>query len=716
MNDYLPAKFEGPQRVGPPLRYAEPVDHQAVAAPSVNKRLFHFIRKYWWVPLLSTVLALAAAAAFIRFSPPVYVSVGKMWETEKMQLPESGAFVQDLQNYLGTQIELLRSDKLRDLTLQRLKAEGTNNIPKGPDGYPLKVALRVTQTPKTAVLEVAAFCSDPAYARAFLNALMQEYLEYKKTVRKSVSGDTLASISGQALRLEQELKASQDSLTAFQQTNNLAILEEEGRIAGGHLAQLKTQLSDLKLEAQLLEATAVERDYAGPGRTNITAFMVTPLPGASTATPSAFAAERQTAVRDLEVLKMQREQLSKYLKPKHPKIVKLDADIDRGQKLLEVYRTQNQEELNASRQALKMRLESVQASIREWESKVVEANSRIAEAEKLKLNVSRTQSLYDRLVLMLQNVDVSRNLDRETLAIFEPASAPERYHFKDLLAVALALTLGVSVGLGIVFLVELRDDRFSSVLEIDEKFGDSVVGQVPEVRKLARGGMALLAEHGQDDMFSESYRNLRSALLFLPYEGERPKTLLITSALPNEGKSTIAANLAKSLALGGSRVLLVDGDMRKGKLHTMLELREGPGFSDLLANPALHEKVMQTNSLSNLKFVPRGTGSDSPGDLLLKPELDNLLAKWRQEFDYVLIDSPPVFAADDVTALANKVDGTLFVVRRRFSSEKAVREALELLLRRQARVLGLVFNRADASARSYYYYKYGEYHTSGRPA
>ena len=140
--------------------------------------------------------------------------------------------------------------------------------------------------------------------------------------------------------------------------------------------------------------------------------------------PSQATAARATAYQQLELLKIQRDKLSKYLRPKHPKIVKLDEDIEKGQKLLELYHTQSRDQLATDRQALKMKTDSVQGSIKEWEVKVVEANTRIAQAERLKLNVSRTQGLYDRLVNLLQNVDISRNIDQETLAVLEPARPP----------------------------------------------------------------------------------------------------------------------------------------------------------------------------------------------------------------------------------------------------------------------------------------------------
>ena len=692
-----------------------PEDYSAPASPFRIQKFIAFLRKYWWVPVLTLTLALGAATAYSLLAPPNFVSTASMWETEKMRLPEGALFTEDPQNYLGTQTELLRSGRMRQLTLARLQAAGTNTVPMSKDGKPLGVKLKVTQAPKSSVFVVEASSSNPAYTQAYLDSLMNEYLEYKKNIRKLVSGDTLASISEQVLRLERDLKADQDALTTFEQSNNLAILQEEGAIAGGYLARLKTQLSDYKLESQLLEATALEQDLNGAGTTNFAGSLVDSLSGQNSA-PSAATVGGQSAFQQVELLKIEREKLSKYLRPKHPKIVKLDADIERGQKLLELYHNQNRGQLATTRQALKMRADSVQASITEWEVKVVDANGRIAQAEHLKLNVSRTQGLYDRLVSLLQNVDISRNIDQATLAILESASPAERSYKLELAALALAILGGLALGVGIIALITIRDDRFTSVIEVNATLGDAVVGLLPEVTQKGEVTMSLLELNDPRYMYAESYRSLRSALLFLPGQGERPKVLLITSAVPNEGKSTIAANLARTLALGGSRVLLVDADLRKGHLHKMLGLQCEPGLVELLRQPDNLDSVIQRDSLQNFAFLARGKAMSHSGDLFLGQAFDQVLARMRRQFDYVLIDSSPIFAADDATTLAPKVDGTLFVVRGNFSGARQVREALALLRQRQAKVLGLIFNRADASAHSYYYYKYADYHESAGKA
>jgi len=671
-------------------------------------RFFVFLKRYWWVPVLTVAVSLAVVLVYLAFAPPTYLSVARVWETEKLQVPGGAAFTGDLANYYGTQIELLRSSTMRQLALTRLQSSRTNTIPLGDDNKPMNVKLQVAQTPKSTVFAIQAACSNPEFAQAFLNALTVEYVEYKKNIRKLVSGDTLASISDQVLRLEKDLKADQDALIAFQRTNNLTILQQEGTIAGGYLARLKTQLSDLKLESQVMRASVLEQTWDASGKTNESVLLADLLRNPNMTAPAS--PDHQSALREVELLKIEREKLSRFLRPKHPKIVKLDAAVDRAQKLVDIFHNQSREQLAAASDTLKMRIEGVESAIKEWEPKAVAANALIAEAERLKANINRSQVLYDRLVGLLQNVDISRNIDQETLAILDPASSAVRSYRIEMLVLGLAAGLGLVIGLGIVLLMDLGDDRFTSSREVSEKFAGTILGQIPEVVPTTRDGSLALLEHADArHAFAESYRNLRSALAFLRVEGDRPRVVLITSCLPEEGKSTVAVNLARSLAFGGSRVLLVDGDLRKGRLHEMLDLSPAPGLAELLQSPADPDRVFQTNCLPNLVFISRGDATGNPADAFFGPQLGEVLALWRQGFDYVLIDSSPVFAADDATTLAPKVDGTLFVVRSRSSRASEVRQALELLGQRQAKVLGLVYNRADASTLSYKCYKGEKY-------
>jgi capsular exopolysaccharide synthesis family protein len=684
------------------------------AAPKFRLQKFLlFLTKYWWVPTATVLVSLAVSAALVLHKPASFVSRGSMWETVKLRLPEGDLFSEDVANFVGTQSDLLQSAMLRNRVLNTLRAASNSVvIPVDPNGEPLPVSIRVSQATKSAVFELDATGPQAAYTQAYLEALMQAYLDYKGEIRKEISGDTLASITGQVQLAEQELKNQQDILTDFQRTNNMAILQEEGTVAGGYLTKLKTQLSDLQLDDQLLEAASAELTGGGPG-TNQTNQVSLAMDNLASQSGSGAAGGVSTALQDtikeLELLKIKQADLSTNLRPMHPKMVQLNADIERDEKEVALYRQQSRDQLASSRETTRLKMENVQNSIKEWEARVVEANSRIADAERLKINVQRAQGEYDQLATLVQNVKISRNIDQEDLAILEHASPAVRSHNADKKSLESAVVGGLALGLGFIALLAIRDEKFGSVHEVNEKLGDAVIAQVPELPGL-NGKLPLLENGGPSHIYAESYRCLRSALLFLASEAERPRLLLITSALPDEGKSTVAANLARTLALGGARVLLVDADLRRGHLHHLLGLEQQPGLSHLLSVPADADKVFQTNSLPNLWFIGCGERLNNPGDQFLGPALDQLLSRWRSQFDYVLVDSSPIFAADDATTLAPKMDGTLLVIRSRFSSARQVRGALDMLYQRRARVLGVVFNRADATSRSYDYYKYASYH------
>jgi capsular exopolysaccharide synthesis family protein len=705
----------------PGFQLMEPMTgSQAAPAPKFRPQKFlFFLRKFWWMPAVG--MALGAGTAIIIFfrTPPTFVSTGSLWSTEKLRLPGGATFSDDdenyigVQSYLGTQSELIRSHMLMELTTNRLAALNPGRDIMNHLSDPVNI--EVISSPQSQVYTIRATSSNPAYTPAYLNALMLQYLEYRKNIRRTVSDETLNSISEQVLKAERDLKADQETLNEYEKSNNFAVLQEESTVEGSYLVKLKTELSDYQLDYQLLAARELEGDSGTPGATNSSEIFESLR---SSGAAGSSASVRMDAEQQIALLKADRERLSKYLLPKHPKMVKLDEQIAHAQKLIDVYSQQNHEQIAASRQALQIKIDSVQQFIKQWESKVADDNARLATADGLKQAIARDQGMYDRLSSLNQNVDIGSQIDQETLAILERAPTPAaRSYAAGKSMLIRASIIGAGLGLGIILLMAMRDDRFVTLVEVTERFGDSVVGQVPEVRQISGAEPLALLENNDDrHMYAESYRNLRSALLYLAVDGRRPKVVIITSAVPNEGKSTIATNLARTLALGGSRVLLVDGDLRKGRIHELLKLQSKPGLSELLRQPDDPGKFIQAAELPNLAFLARGGITRNPGDLFLTPAIDQILARFREQYDYVLIDSSPVFAADDTSTLAPKADGTLFVVRSRFSHGREVREALELLFHRQARVLGLIFNRSDPSPKSNYYYKYAEYYSSANTA
>jgi capsular exopolysaccharide synthesis family protein len=241
-----------------------------------------------------------------------------------------------------------------------------------------------------------------------------------------------------------------------------------------------------------------------------------------------------------------------------------------------------------------------------------------------------------------------------------------------------------------------------------------VLGQIP--REKTKGRITLLQPDDARHLFAESYRNIRSSIFFMPYDGPRPKTLLVTSAVPNEGKSTISANLAITFALSGARTLLIDGDLRRGAQREAFDLSSKVGFSEVLQGELNWQDVVVPTAYPSLFVLPRGKTLSQPSEHLLRDTTDRLLQELYHHYDYIIIDSSPVLAADDTTSLAPKIDATLFVVRLSYTSARLTKKSLELLYNRQVNVPGVILNYVDTSLPEYYYYQYSEYYNTPVPA
>lgn len=671
-------------------------------------RFLRALKKFWWIPVLTLAAGVGVGVFCVSRMSPVYVSWATMWEPSKVRLPDQSAYAEEGESAFGTQIQLLQSGKLQELAMEHLAA-GSSNGTAEVESYP--VVIHASVVPKSSLLAIQASSPNPAFTRNYLDALMQALLDYNKDVRNRMSGITLSSLSDQLQGRELELKTEEDALMDFQQSNNLAIIQEEASVAGSYLANLQTQLSQLQLQAQLLGTAIRENQEAAAGGTNV------PIPLDLSTGPGGSAEKsgpEAASATDLQLMKMERAELAKYLSADSRQLVELDQQIKRAENSQQISLRMTTDQLMADLKANQIKTQYITNSVNEWEAKVVAANTRLNEAEHLKVNIQHTQAVIDRLTTLSQNLSISRSVDQEALAVLEPASDARRSYQLEKARFGLCSIAGLLAGLGLVLLIGIRDDRLISVGEVNSFLGDAVVGLLPKVEET--GGAALLAPNDPRHVYIESYRNLGSALRFLVHGSDQPKILLITSAAPNEGKSTVSTNLAHTLAASGSRVLLVDGDLRKGQLHRLLGLNNNKGLMDLLAGNCEEADVLQHNSLPNLAFISRGNTAGQPGDLLFSPRVDEILDRWRKEFDYVLIDSSPVFAAADTICLAPRVDGTLFLVRSHHSSARMTREALELLVQRRSKVVGVVFNMAEASSGSHYYYKYTDYHPPVTPA
>ena len=276
----------------------------------------------------------------------------------------------------------------------------------------------------------------------------------------------------------------------------------------------------------------------------------------------------------------------------------------------------------------------------------------------------------------------------------------------------LGLIGGFAVGGLILFVVDRSDDRMTSSSELIEHFSEPILAQIPNVVKTrAAAGLPLIESEDERYSFAEAFRSLRSSLIFMPNEREL-KTIVITSAIPNEGKSTIAANLAITMAASGARVLLVDADLRRGDLASLFDTDGRLGLANILREEISWPQTVQPTGHATLSLIPRGPVTNQSGDLFLRPVLQKLLGELKEKYDLIVFNTAPVLATDDTPTLAPHFDGTLMVMRAQFTSARLTHNALNALYQRQVNVLGLILNCVDTKMPDYCYYRYPKYYAA----
>ncbi len=704
-------------------------DGRRGAAGSFAGRAYRYrilLAKRWWVILICVALALGGAATYLRFTPPQFTSVGQMIVSIKLNLQAGSLYTEDLANFLGTQSALMQGGEVVQRAADHVAAQNPN-LP-ATSRLP---SLKVNIIPKTTIFTLMATGENPEYTKAFLQAAMEEYINLKKQMVTRTSDTTSAGLTEQMLRLEPEMQKCDAEIQSFLSTNDAALLSEATGMAN-YVVTIYQQLASAQAEQDLLESLTLDQSIlleqnqspvmaantdtaAGAGgmaNNVLVSSGVANSTGANVGS-SSIGTEYLSVKQQLALLKADRERYGAILKPKHPQMVAMDQEIDKLGRVLEIYRQQSMEQLDARKSALALQIHNLEIQTKQQSKVNLELSRKAAQYARLQAKSERVQNLYEQLLAMLQTLDMSKEISPESVTIYEPAS--DAFQDKGLPSktMAMASAIGLGLGLGILFLLDRMDDRMNSFTELQAAFDEEILGQIPRERKPKKGGsVPALTLDDDRHPFVEAYRNLRSSLLYMAQQEPRPRTLLVTSSVPGDGKSLTATNLAITLTMGGSRVLLVDADLRKGNLHYRLNVKNETGFSEVFLKGASWRAAVQATGFTNLFLLPRGTTTQRSSEFFIGPVMEKFLGEAKNEYDYVVIDSAPVMAADDVTSLAPRMDGVIFVIRAEHTSARVAHSALNMLYQRKAQVLGLVFNSVNVNTGDYYYYyRYQNYKT-----
>ncbi|MEE8428536.1 MAG: polysaccharide biosynthesis tyrosine autokinase, partial [Gammaproteobacteria bacterium] len=323
----------------------------------------------------------------------------------------------------------------------------------------------------------------------------------------------------------------------------------------------------------------------------------------------------------------------------------------------------------------------------------------------LKREWETNKQLYSGLLERMKEVGVAAGMELNNISIIDRAVIPVAPYKPKLRSnVSVAGLLGLMGGLGLAFLLAYLDNTLRTPEELEKVLGLSSLGMVPKAdpKELSEvTSLDLVSHQERDSELSEAFRSIRTSLMFSSPQGP-PKTLLVTSATPSEGKSMNAANLAVVLAQNNAAVLLVDSDLRKPRIHRIFGKPLSPGLTEHLVGK--RQNTIHDTEIPNLSVISAGTLPPNPAELLGSTSMDTFLNVMSDMFDYVILDSAPILGLADSVITSTKVKGTLLTVNASTTSKHAVREAVKRLRNVQAPLLGAVLNMVDMSSNEYGYY------------
>jgi capsular exopolysaccharide synthesis family protein len=681
------------------------------------------LRRRWWFLLLTASLGLCFQALRITGKPIEYKSVAKLVAGGRVVDQSAQAVWQEqLQDFYGTIIETLEGGSLKNKALTRMRTVY-------PDMKESEVEIRVLQNKGSAIFNVMATGREGDYTQKFLNSLIDEFISQRAQVREQALGKVLTSFADGVFRREKQYQEAAEKLESFRKANDIISLTSGHNVAAATLTrlnaerdQLRNQLVEMDLALKDVGAAMQKRERGitsgGSGNAQGSGQAQPESggnPGDMSRTNSNSSGmtrteqEWVTTKHELLSLRVEKGRLLEQFKPQYPGVVDITEKIAKAEALLRLLEDEILSELKQAKADGERQIQAKETSIAEKKIEAMTLASLIAQDQKLSSDMEAKRQAFEAWFERASELNqITANIT-DYVAIQDAASTAVQDDDEWAVPLLVGLVLGIGAGAVILLLFDRLDDRMNSFSEFAALFpNEAVLGQVPEQRQ--SGDVALLRPNDDRHLYAEAFRNIRSSILFKNWQGKPPKTLLITSAVPNEGKTTVTSNLAITMALSGARVLLADCDLRRGGINELFKLPVSPGMSDALRGTLQWRDVVQESGTRNLDVMARGDVLDQTSEMLLSKNAQEMLKQMAEEYDYVIFDSAPVLVADDTASFAPKLDAVLFVVRLSSTMARLSGKALDLLYDRQVNVGGVILNRSSSNLKEYTYYNYASYY------
>jgi polysaccharide biosynthesis transport protein len=571
--------------------------------------------------------------------------------------------------------------------------------------------IAVTPIWQTRLVSVQSTTPDPALSQALANAHVQAFMRMSEEGRFSLTQVAQEFLEQKRTELQEKLAESERELNRFERANNVLSVGKGENIVVDRLVDLNKQLTTARaqrIDAESLYQTVQNRSYQ-----DLSEIM------------------RQGLVQQLKsnlaTLEAENARLATTFKPDHPRIQQLNHQIAEARQALNNEVANVVQGIRSNYAAALARERALESEAQKQQGDALKLRELGVQYTVLQSEVQANRSLYESVLKRLSETSIVNDVAVSNMQIVEKAIKPSHPSGPNVPLYLLAsFVSGLFLGITAAFVREFFDSTVGTPEKVWRSVGLGTLGAVPDVKFLSRPtyrerqiegdkqaawtsassvpAKELITHHGPLSIMNEAYRTIRTFLL-LSQADKPPQVILLTSPSPGEGKTATSLNLAIALARDGHTVLLVDADMRKGCCHSRLGLTNNRGLSNVLTGGLSLDEGIQGTPVSGLSLLSRGVPPPNPSELLGSRRMKDILKELRQQFEFILIDSPPVIALSDAAILSVLTDGVVLVFDGQRTSTASAQKAVELLDALRVRFLGVILNAVNLDNSAYSYHR-----------
>ena len=632
-------------------------------------------------------------------------------------------------DYYQTQYKIIQSRTIAKKVIEKLslwkhpqfKKKGLSGVARAEDGVLMENMealtdsfldnLEVEPIRNSRLVKITYNTHYPDLSALIANTLAQTYIDFNLESKFNATEKARDWLSNQLLEFQIKVEKSEEALNKFARKNGIFSLEKNENLVIKRLEDINEELSAAKSDRIGKESLYNQLVKFKDRRS--------------------FANIDNSYINELkkERLKLETEyfRLSKLFKSGYPKIVRIKAQIRAVDDRLD---KEVNNIISSAEEAYKVALERerlLQSAFDKQRELALKMKEKAVQYNILKREVDTNQELYNGLLQRVKETGVSAGLESSNIQIVDkavPPLLPSKPRKK--LNILLSMVAGLFLGVGLAFFTEYLDNTVKDPDEIRRLFDLPTLGIIPSFEssmpKAGKGGrkkglandenIYLLSHNHPRSSISEACRTFRTSLLFSS-PGRPPRIILITSNNPSEGKTFITCNLATVMANSGAKTLVIDCDLRKPVCHKAFSRQNVSGLTDYITGNAQLKDIIKPTDVKDLYVITSGPIPPNPPELLDSEQFMSAIKESAKNFDFVIIDSAPIMAFADSLNVANKVDGTVLVVKGGKTTKDDLKHAVELIEGMNASVMGIVLNSVDIKKGNYGYYRYYAYKYQG---